>query len=57
LTKTDEIKKGTEGEVLAAVVAVARTHTAAFPELFATSAHAGSGLEALKLQLASLAGR
>jgi GTP-binding protein len=55
LTKTDEIKKGTE-DLLAAVDAEGRKHTAAYPELFATSAHAGSGLDALKLQLASLAG-
>jgi GTP-binding protein len=54
LTKTDEIKKGTE-DLLAAVDAEGRKHTAAYPELFATSAHAGSGLDALKLQLASLA--
>ncbi len=54
LTKTDEIKKGSESDVVAAVEAEGRKHTAAYPELFATSAHNGSGLEALKLQLASL---
>jgi GTP-binding protein len=55
LTKTDELKKGEERAVVASLDAEARKHKAAYPELFATSAHNGSGLEALKLQLTSLA--
>ena len=35
--------------------AQARQHTAAYPEVFATSAHKGEGLDALKMQLAALA--
>jgi GTP-binding protein len=54
LTKTDELDKGIEDQVLAALDAEARKHTAAFPELFATSARNGSGLEPLKLHLAAL---
>lgn len=55
LTKTDKL---TSSEIAAAVVAVddeARKHTAAFPEICATSALRGAGLDPLKLQLAALA--
>ena len=55
LTKTDKL---TPGEIAAAVVAAddeARKHTAAFPEICATSAFRGAGLDPLKLQLATLA--
>jgi GTP-binding protein len=55
LTKTDKL---TPSEIAAAVVSAddeARKHTAAFPEICATSALRGSGLDPLKLQLAALA--
>lgn len=55
LTKTDKL---TPGEIAAAVVAAddeARKHTAAFPEICATSAFRGAGLDPLKLQLVTLA--
>src|SRR5207247_10752844 len=55
LTKIDKL---TPSEIAAAVVAAdneARKHTAAFPEICATSAFRGAGLDPLKLQLAALA--
>ena len=55
LTKTDKL---TPNEVAAAIVAAddeARKHTAAFPEVCATSAFRAAGLDPLKLQLATLA--
>jgi len=55
LTKTDELKKGEFATVLSAVTADANKHTAAYPEVFATSAHAKEGLDTLKVHLAALA--
>jgi GTP-binding protein len=55
LTKIDKL---TPDEVVAAVAAAdseARTHTAAFPAICATSALRGIGLDPLKVQLAALA--
>ena len=55
LTKIDKL---TATDIAAAMVAAddeARKHTAAFPEVCATSALRGSGLDPLKLQLAALA--
>lgn len=55
LTKIDKL---TDAEAAAAIQAAdsrARKHTAAFPEICATSAFRGLGLDPLKLQLAALA--
>jgi len=55
LTKTDELKRAESAQVVAQVADDARKHTAAYPEIFATSAHMKDGLEALKVHLAALA--
>ncbi|HEY0282614.1 MAG TPA: ribosome biogenesis GTP-binding protein YihA/YsxC [Rhizomicrobium sp.] len=55
LTKIDELAPAERDTVLADAAAQARPHTAAYPEVFATSAHKGDGLDALKMQLAALA--
>ena len=55
LTKTDTLDKGEDAAVTAALDTEARRHKAAYPEIFASSAKARSGLEALQMQLASLA--
>jgi GTP-binding protein len=55
LTKTDELKKGELASVAAAVESEAGKHTAAYPAIFATSAHGKDGLDALKEHLAALA--
>jgi GTP-binding protein len=55
LTKTDQIEKGEVGSVIAATDAAARKHTAAYPEIFVTSSLKRTGLDALKLHLATLA--
>jgi len=57
LTKIDELASAEHASVLAEVEALARKHTAAYPELFATSALKAKGLDALKVQLAALAER
>ena len=54
LTKMDEVKPAAREPLLAALEAESRKHTAAFPELAATSSRDGSGLDALKLQLLAL---
>jgi GTP-binding protein len=54
LTKMDEVKPTDREPMLAALEAESRKHTAAFPELAATSSRDGSGLDALKLQLVAL---
>jgi GTP-binding protein len=53
LTKIDKLKRGEDTR--AAVVAEAARHTAAYPEVFATSALKAKGLEALKVHLTALA--
>lgn len=55
LTKSDQLTIDERAAVLAAVSAEARTHTAAFPDVFFTSAHKKQGLDALKAHLAALA--
>ena len=55
LTKIDELTPAQHACVLAEVEALARKHTAAYPQLFATSALKALGLDALKAQLAALA--
>ncbi len=55
LTKIDKLKPEEAAAAVAAADIAARKHTAAFPQICATSAHEGLGLEPLKLQLAALA--
>ena len=55
LTKIDELSPDGRADAVAAAAAEARLHTAAYPEVFATSALEGLGLDALKLHLAALA--
>ena len=55
LTKIDELTQAEHACVLAEVETLARKHTAAYPQLFATSALKALGLDALKAQLAALA--
>ncbi|HEV2650110.1 MAG TPA: ribosome biogenesis GTP-binding protein YihA/YsxC [Rhizomicrobium sp.] len=55
LTKIDQLDKGELPVVRAATDAAARKHTAAYPEIFATSSLKRTGLDALKLHLATLA--
>ncbi len=55
LTKSDKLTAGELAASLVDVGAEARKHTAAFPEIIATSAFRGAGLDALKMQLAMLA--
>jgi GTP-binding protein len=55
LTKSDTLKPPALKECLEAVEAEARRHTAAYPEVFATSAQDSSGLDALKSHMAALA--
>jgi GTP-binding protein len=55
LTKIDKLPLSERAGALAGAEAQARLHTAAHPEVFATSALKGDGLDTLKLQLAALA--
>ncbi len=55
LTKIDKLKPEQIAAAIAAADTAARKHTAAFPEICATSAFRGLGLDGLKLQLAALA--
>lgn len=55
LTKTDALSKSEYEERLAGAEAEAKRHTAAYPELFATSAHNAAGLDGLKAHMAALA--
>jgi GTP-binding protein len=55
LTKIDKLSPREHAGVLADVEAQTRQHTAAYPEVFATSALRGEGLDALKVHLAALA--
>ena len=55
LTKIDQLDKGELPVVRAATDAAARKHTAAYPEIFATSSLKRTGLDQLKLHLATLA--
>jgi GTP-binding protein len=57
LTKIDKLGPGEADEAMTAADSEARKHTAAFPEICATSAFRGLGLDPLKLQLAALAER
>lgn len=55
LTKTDELTEAERGRVHASVSEELAKRPAAYPELFATSARKGSGLEPLKDHVAALA--
>ena len=55
LTKIDKLSPEEVAEVVAATDVEARKHTAAYPEICATSAFRGMGLDPLKVQLAALA--
>jgi GTP-binding protein len=57
LTKIDELKPAQADAAVAAADAAARKHTAAFPQICATSSRTKDGLDPLKLQLAALAER
>ena len=54
LTKIDKLKREEEAAVLAATAEVARRHVACHPEIRATSARKGRGLEDLRATLAAL---
>lgn len=55
LTKCDKLTAGELAAILADTGDEARKHTAAFPEIIATSALRSAGLDSLKMQLAVLA--
>ena len=55
LTKIDKLTPEEAQAAIKSADAAARKHTAAFPEICATSAFRGLGLDQLKLQLAALA--
>lgn len=55
LTKTDSLKPAELEEAAAAVEAATRRHTAAYPKLFATSAHKAAGLIEVQCHLTALA--
>ena len=55
LTKTDSMKEADLALVRAKVEAEAKKHTAAYPALFATSAHKAAGLEQLQCHMVALA--
>jgi GTP-binding protein len=55
LTKIDELKREEFARIASAVESETRKHTAAFPDLFATSAHEKEGLDTVKVHLAALA--
>ena len=57
LTKIDKLADEDVNAAIAAADGEARTHTAAFPEVAATSAVKGIGLDSVKAQLAILATR
>jgi GTP-binding protein len=55
LTKTDSLKPDELAEIRAKVEAEAKTHTAAYPHLFATSAYNAAGLSDVQCHMAALA--
>lgn len=56
LTKTDKLSAGALEKVKAEVENALSRHTAAYPDVFATSAQTGAGLAELRASLAALAG-
>jgi GTP-binding protein len=57
LTKADAVSAVALRAAAAAAVVEAKSHVAAFPRVFATSARDGSGMAELRAHLAALAGR
>jgi GTP-binding protein len=55
LTKTDSLSAPALDDVRARVDAAARKHTAAYPQIFATSAEKAAGLEQVQSHMAALA--
>jgi GTP-binding protein len=55
LTKADSVKSGALERKTAATADIARTHAAAYPEVFVTSSESGFGIAELRAELASLA--
>lgn len=55
LTKLDQLKPVERVKAESDIAAVAKTHTAAYPEIFATSSLKNIGLEALKVHFTALA--
>ncbi len=55
LTKLDQLKPAARVEAEAGLALEAKKHTAAYPEIFATSALKGLGLDVLKTHMAALA--
>ena len=55
LTKSDELKAAARPAALAAAGTEAAKHTAAWPEISATSALTGEGIPGLRTHLAALA--
>jgi len=55
LTKTDQLKPAERAKAEADIAVEARRHTAAYPEIFVTSALKNLGLDTLKTHLAALA--
>ena len=55
LTKIDKVPPQERAGLLSDIMAQARQHTAAYPEVFATSALKSEGLDTLKVELAALA--
>ena len=55
MTKMDALKPAELAESRAAVEAEAKRHTAAYPEIFATSAQKAAGLDGFKAHMAALA--
>ncbi len=55
LTKIDKVPPSERAGLLSDIMAQARQHTAAYPEVFATSALKSEGLDTLKVELAALA--
>ncbi len=55
LTKSDSVKPAPLARKVAATEALVRAHAAAFPQVVVTSAREGTGIEALRASLATLA--
>ncbi|MGE5540400.1 MAG: ribosome biogenesis GTP-binding protein YihA/YsxC [Gemmatimonas sp.] len=55
LTKADELTASDLGDAIAGVTAAGARHVAAHPEIIATSARDGTGIDALRATLAALA--
>jgi len=56
LTKRDEVKAAEQGARLASTLEALRKHTAAYPEVFFTSARTGEGVADLRAHIARLIG-